>query len=682
MRCGQRESVKEVKPGMTPMPLPTRSHHPLALTHVTVVRLDGGPQLRDHTVVVDRSIIARVAPAARVDTTAMDVVDGCGLYVLPGLADMHVHLWHPGDMALFLAHGVTTVRNMSGVPLHLALQAAVRRGDLPGPRIFTTGPIIEGISHAHPLWSVVSRPEQAEPVVTAHLARGYQQIKVYNRVTRESLEAIGRAAGRCGLRVVGHCPDGVAFEEAMAAGMSCFEHLKGIGTGHCLPGTVIPPANAVDARVVAAEAHALDFDAIRRLASAMAACGAWNCPTLVCLHQMHRPHHEGMADASLAGVLPRVPSMALGVWEALDGFAEQGFARRGESRAEWLSMWARRCTALRRVVRILAEEGAPLLAGTDVSVRFTFPGFSLHQEIALLSASGLGPLRALRAATSDAARFLGEEGLWGAVAAGQRADLVMTRADPLADPAALGQIEAVLAGGHYLDRRALDALLEHARRLAAAPLPEPELAMSADGASSVGVHGVLVRRAFGGTGTLAYRHTPLPSGGWLVEECETCERGDIFSIGGVQRRVSRVVIGADLSIREASRTTETFAGTERVDVRRNDADYTVHSEAVDGYSSSVALSCGPLVADTSLAATGAALPDAHSAGEVKALALDLDTPRAITLTLQRDATDGSTVIHRLGTAERYVVDERAHLVRGAGSGWQLTTIGSGATRRS
>jgi len=112
--------------------------------------------------------------------------------------------------------------------------------------------------------------------------------------------------------------------------------------------------------------------------------------------------------------------------------------------------------------------GVPLLAGSDSLDRFVFPGFALHQELALLNQQGLTPLEALRAATSDAAKFLGREGEFGAIANGAHADLVLLDENPLEKISNTTRITAVIRDGLYLDRAALDRLLSQAKGAARA----------------------------------------------------------------------------------------------------------------------------------------------------------------------------------------------------------------------
>jgi hypothetical protein len=174
-------------------PFPTRRDHPLAITHVTVVPMESADVLADQTVVIANGRIRALGPTETVPIETMQTIDGRGKFVMPGLADMHVHYWELSEVAMFLANGVTTVRNMWGAPFHLALQHRVERGEIPGPFVITTSPIIDGPGpDGKPLWQgsvLLDNPEAAEPLVERYQRRGYQQIKAYSLLQPEPLDS-------------------------------------------------------------------------------------------------------------------------------------------------------------------------------------------------------------------------------------------------------------------------------------------------------------------------------------------------------------------------------------------------------------------------------------------------------------------------------------------------------------
>ncbi len=418
----------------------------------------------DHTVVIDGTTIRTVAPSHEVDTSAMQVVDAPGQWVMPGLADMHVHYDDPRDFAMFLANGVTFVRNMWGAPMHLALQRKLQNATLPGPHLMTTTPLIDGADEAgHTLWPgsvLLDDPSEAPSLVRRLIERGYQQLKVYSWLGHDELAALGAAAAEVGVTVTGHCPDGISFEEAVESGMTCFEHLTNVARGHLKGGVDLPstrnrsPAARIEALRLTNE-H-MDWDAIRRLASDLAHQQIWNCPTLVLWQQMAVDESTGMADPLLRYEHPAT----IALWRPQN----DPRLRVGKRAPDYAALMRARVEILARVVSILHEEGAPLLIGTDTPNPFVFQGFSVQRELSSFVDAGLSPYEALRCATADAAAFAGQQDSWGTVVAGKRADLLVLRSNPLENVAAVREIEAVFVNGRYLSRKDLDHLLEDRER--------------------------------------------------------------------------------------------------------------------------------------------------------------------------------------------------------------------------
>jgi len=172
--------------------------------------MDSERLLADHTLLLEDGVIRRIGPATSVALGEAEVIDASGLYVLPGLADMHVHYNDPGVAGILIANGITRVRNMWGSPSQLALNQKVRSGEFPGPWIASTSPIIDGLgTHGQTAWPgsvLMMDPDGAEPLVKQYARRGYRQIKAYQWLAPEVLRALGLAAHGAGLRMVGHCP--------------------------------------------------------------------------------------------------------------------------------------------------------------------------------------------------------------------------------------------------------------------------------------------------------------------------------------------------------------------------------------------------------------------------------------------------------------------------------------------
>ena len=428
-----------------------RSQGRIAVTHVDVVPMDREIVLHDQSVVIADGRIETVAEAGQVKTEGMRVIDGRGRWLMPALSDMHVHFWDPTEANLFLANGIAHVRNMWGTPLHLAWRQKVGRQEVPGPRLTTTSPIVDGAGpDGKTIWPgsvLLTSPEAAGPLVSRLAERGYQQVKAYSALQLEPLRALGSAAKVCGLPVTGHCPRAVTYEQAIDAGMTCFEHLITIGEGHMREGEpqLAPPGLTL--LQLFRRLTQIDLEKVRKLAERMARDQIWNCPTLV------------------AGVPARVDALATPSLEYVRASTRESWNPKEDFRTREVA-WdeivepARAFHGVKlRMVGILREEGAPVLLGTDTPNPYIVPGFSIHRELEHLRSSGLSPYEAFRAGTAEAARFLGESEDWGTVAPGRRADLLLVARDPLRDVEAVRNIHHLFVNGHDFDRTALDELL-------------------------------------------------------------------------------------------------------------------------------------------------------------------------------------------------------------------------------
>lgn len=415
-----------------------------AFVNVNVVPMDGERTLEHQTVLVEGDVISVMGP---VSTTAVPegthVVDGDGKYLLPGLADMHVHISGQDELLLFVANGVTTVRDMAGDEHRLAWRAGVETGDISGPTIYTSGPIIDG----NPPWiegsTVVESAEDAERVVAEQKAAGYDFVKVYDLLTSDAYAAIVAAAERHGMPVVGHVPDAVGLTGVLEAGQASIEHLRGYGA-----------ALASDPEKVThgSEDWAMaDTSKMRGLAEATVEAGVWNCPTLVVGQKWVQPvEQRALAEQPIMRFL--APAIR-DEWDPdasyLSFFPPEKLAAVEGSHRERLLM-----------TRALHEAGAGLLLGTDAGNPFVVAGFSVHEELANLVDAGLTPYEALLTGTREAAKFLESSGEFGVVAVGARADLILATSDPLEDVGAVSEPTGVMVRGVWLTREELVSRLD------------------------------------------------------------------------------------------------------------------------------------------------------------------------------------------------------------------------------
>jgi len=418
---------------------------PLAIVGATVVPMDRAGSLPDQTVLIADGRITALGPADKVAVPAgATVIDGHGRWLMPGLVDMHVHSWFESELTLFLANGVTTIRNMFGSPQQVSWRDEVAAGTRLGPSIVTAGPIVDGSPPVWPGSLVVLTPDDAKTAVQAHLDGHYDFVKVYDRLTPEAYDAVMAAAKAAGLPVFGHVPERVGLHAVLAAGQRTVEHMFGFEA--CFAGPDVPPEPAKFLTRLR-EWTMPDPARLAALAADAAASGVYQCPTLIVMQKMA----VGAEDAAeLARPCMRyVDPFMLTVWK-------QSAARPPE-----MAEAARAGLPVRdALVRALHGAGAPLLLGTDCGNAWVVAGFAVHEELANLVACGLTPAEALRAATLTPAECLRATGEFGAVAPGLRADLLLLDADPLQDVANAQKRVGVVVRGRWLPEAELQARLE------------------------------------------------------------------------------------------------------------------------------------------------------------------------------------------------------------------------------
>ncbi len=442
---------------------------PVAFTHVHVVPMDAEVVVADRTVLVNDGRIVAIGAADEVEVPdGALVVDSRGKYLLPGLHDMHVHLYEEDledHLTLYLAHGVTTVQSMHGSPWHVEVRRRLAKGELLGPRLFTTGPTTAT--------GRVDSPKKAEQFVAGQKAAGYDAVKMYGdgsrSMTRETYARVISAARSAGLRVVGHAPRNLPFAVVLEEGQDSIDHMEEIVYTYAPIVEALGPL--LDVQFGRVTADAADDDALaglegleKRMVPAVKSLGVEArkaglavTPTLVTFEAIHRQTTPAYPKLLEAPELRFISPLRRVEW----GPELNGYRAGWSDRLELMDKVLGQSLELQKVItKGLHDAGVPLMVGTDAPLTFVYPGLAVHRELALLVESGLTPYEALRAATLAPARELGTGDEAGTVAVGRRADLVLVDANPLEDVTNTSRIAGVLAGGRWLPHSELDERLD------------------------------------------------------------------------------------------------------------------------------------------------------------------------------------------------------------------------------
>jgi imidazolonepropionase-like amidohydrolase len=433
-----------------------RQTEPLVLAHVTVIDVTGGAPRPDMTVVIRGDRISQVEEAGKIVVPpGARVVDAAGKFLIPGLWDMHVHWYNRDTFTLFTANGVTGIRQMFGNSDLLRWRQDIAKGSLPGPRMLVASPIIDGPQPVWPSSIVVRNEEEGRKAVRNVKQWGADFVKVYSLLPRDAYFAIADEAKRQGLTFVGHVPSSLSPAEVSDAGQKSIEHLTGTmidcsdKEAELRKAIVQGRARTARAR---AEAIALETYNDRKAAELFARFAkneTWQCPTLTVLRSSAFLGDENFRrDQRLRFIPPQIKER----WSLrIANRNEENYANAKKVFQKQLE-----------IVGAMRKAGVQLLAGTDTGNPFCFPGFSLHEELALLVIAGLTPVEALRSATLNPARFLGLEKTLGTIEQGKLADLVLLDANPLEDVRNTQRINAVVSSGRLFDRNALNKMLAQA----------------------------------------------------------------------------------------------------------------------------------------------------------------------------------------------------------------------------
>jgi hypothetical protein len=407
--------------------------------------MDREEVLPDQTVIIKEGRIVFIGPAkeSRVPASALKI-DGTGKYLVPGLADMHVHLPYnqndikdtPAFLRLFIVNGVTTILNLLGLPAHLELRERIARGEEFGPVIYTSGFFINE--------PFVRTPDEVEAEVVKQKRAGYDIIKIHGNLTRESYHRLFEVARREKMRVIGHAPRNLGYEPMLEERQDAVAHAEEYVVAYfgfnrkCCNAEEIEPM-------------------IRFISTETAKAGTWVVPTLTIFKGIG-PQIKDLNAFLNRPVMRYVPRGIASDWMPGKNRYERNTKEEIPALEGIYGLQA-------YLVKGMRDAGVRLLAGTDSPVSAAVvPGFSLHEELANLVAAGLTPYEALRTATSNPADFLGALNEFGTVSVGRRADVILIDRNPLQDIKALSEISGVMIRGRWMPRKDLQKMLADLRR--------------------------------------------------------------------------------------------------------------------------------------------------------------------------------------------------------------------------
>lgn len=416
----------------------------IAIKNVNVIQMTSPNKvLYNVTVIIKGPRIESINGSVANDA---EIIDGKGKWLIPGLIDMHVHIptdfsvgkklaTQPPDiqfntqdlMTPFIANGVTTIFNLNANVESFSQRKEIEKGNAIGPRMAMAALINGGNGSER----TANAPEHGRQAVRDARAEGYEFIKVYSQLNRETYMAIVDEAYKQGLKTVGHIPNDFQgkLEQAFVPHFGMVAH----------------------AEEFSKQAKDFSKQEARRFAMLAKKNGTWLSPTLITMVWIASQAHS-LDSLKALPALQYIHSLLQNKWLTANSYNRNTTPERAAYFDKLVKFHF-------QMVRVFREAGVPMVAGTDAGTSGVIGGFSLHDELELLQQAGLTPEETLASATRLSAAWLGLDSEIGTIEAGKLADLILLDANPLDDAKNIRRISGVFVNGRWFDKTKLEALL-------------------------------------------------------------------------------------------------------------------------------------------------------------------------------------------------------------------------------
>ncbi|MCB0497576.1 MAG: amidohydrolase family protein [Cyclobacteriaceae bacterium] len=416
---------------------PDSKNNSYLLTNVNLVPMTQDTVLANQMVYVKDGIIQEIGNNLK--TENVKTIDAGNGYLTPGLIDMHVHVWDKYELGLYLANGVTTVRNVWGIPLHLRMKKEINSGEILAPLFFTTGPKLTGPEFIGDDNLQLYTPEEAREKIIDYKERGYDYIKSYYGLPKDIFDAIIDQARISDMDIVAHPSQKVPYSYHFNPQIISLEHAEEI---------VQQPLN-----------FELDTAKLTPIIREFKNSPHTSfTPTLIVFYNIYNMLID---DQVLSSELVQFMNPLI---------------RKTDSEAQferWSNSQKRDSTTTERIkkqhdfhlaiVRKLHEAGVNIICGTDAGIGITVPGYSLHQELALYQEAGMGAYEALKTATLNPSKTHKEFKNLGTIEKGKMANFVLTSGNPLENLEELENPQWVMVKGHKIEKDVLSEFIDKAR---------------------------------------------------------------------------------------------------------------------------------------------------------------------------------------------------------------------------
>jgi imidazolonepropionase-like amidohydrolase len=443
----------------------------LLIKNASVISLNTGQVLSDQVILINQDRILTTGGDSLLKShKGKTEVDAQNQFVLPGLWDNHVHFGgadyideNEQLLPLYLAYGVTAVRDAAGdiAPEVLKWRDEISSGKRIGPRIFTSGPKIEGINSIWPGDLEVGSESELDLALDSLEKLRVDFVKITdNALSPELFISATRKARKRGWSVSGHVHPAITLNEISQAGLTTIEH----------QGYLLRAATAEESRIrnlrmtgkmTQEEANLLQFQTLSDSVAEInfkrfAKQGTGIVPTLLISRNIAYLDSLDFSKDTILNYLG--PKLKASYQWRIDRYAKEDLKSR-EVRKQTFEASA-------RLLPLAYQSGMKIMAGTDAGYlnTYDYPGLAIHLELALMVKYGLTPQQALSASIVNGPAYFGLESDYGAIEKGKKASLIILRLNPLDNIENTQSTESVVKDGQFYSRKELDQLLSEIKK--------------------------------------------------------------------------------------------------------------------------------------------------------------------------------------------------------------------------
>ncbi|MCT2408567.1 amidohydrolase family protein [Chryseobacterium antibioticum] len=434
----------------------------IQIRNVNVLSEDCSHFIKNQNVLIKDGVIVQLGENQIVNEMATSI-DGSGQYLIPGLVDSHVHLKESrNDLFLYLANGVTYIREMAGQPVILEWRKSIRKNGL-GPRMFIASPPIfseKGLAGYYYGWTRqsinFSNRDDAQKGICKINKQGYDAIKMYGFVNPEMFKTTIEIASENNIPVIGHIPL-VNLDTFYQSGQIEVAHIEEI---------TVKTIDEFGKSISENPQEYLNFLKIRsgQIAQKLkdqnisVTSTVWLSESFIGQRfDLKSKLKEIELKYANPPIIEGTPLYKLGWLPGKNGYEYDGKDEPAAKKRS-LTFWKTYAEAIHMMAKALADHQVTIMAGTDANVATVVPGFSLHNELESLSNSGMTNSQAIYSATVAPGNWMKSK--TGKIKVGYHSDLVLLSRNPLENIKNTKTIEYVFFNKYVINKKQIKTILK------------------------------------------------------------------------------------------------------------------------------------------------------------------------------------------------------------------------------